>query len=375
MEPVLISPPALVRASITRKPPMATITIMVRTIAPRQVGNSSRPPAGAASPFSFVIDYSLLSGGSVSVSDTIQYFVVAQDTGNSDTQCRDHIQEHLPATPTSVALTAAAFPITGTINSYNIVGTLSGSKTVGGGGTPDYATLTNAGGLFADINGKVLNGNLTITILGDLTEDGTNALNQWAEDGVGGYTVTIVSDGTLRTISGAVANGMIRLNGADRVTFDGRVGGVGQFLLFRNTNTSNPTFTFLNDATNNTIDSCFIEGANTSTTSGTIRVQHLHRNVGQQRESDYLCDIRDRSHAAGVPANGVYSSGSVGAPNGTNTVSTCRVFNWTNSGVLVSSTGAGNGWTVNPSSFYQTAARTTPLIPIPSRAAADIDLE
>ena len=289
---------------------------------------------GGGSPFSFVIDYSLLSGGSVSVSDTIQYFVVAQDTVTPTPNVRNN-SGTLAATPTSVTITAAAFPITGTINSYNIVGTLSGLKTVGGGGTPDYATLTNAGGPVCRHQRESTKRESDVTILGDLTEDGTNALNQWAEDGVGGYTVTIVSDGALRTISGAVANGMIRLNGADRVTFDGRVGGVGQFLLFRNTNTSNPTFTFLNDATNNTIESCLVEGANTSTTSGTILFSTSTGTLGNSGNTIHLCDIRDRSDAAGVPANGVYSSGSAGAPNGTNTVSGCNVFNWTNAGVLV----------------------------------------
>jgi len=182
----------------------------------------------------------------------------------------------------------------------------------------------------------------------DLTESGTNALNQTAEEGVGGYTITISSNSaTLRTISGAVANGMIRLNGADRVAFDGRVGGVGQFLLFRNTNISNPTFTFLNDSTNNTIESCLVEGANTTVTSGTIVFSTTTGTLGNSGNTIHNCDIRDRSDAAGVPANAVYSSGSAGAPNGTNTISACNVFNWTNGGVLVTAAGAGNGWTVN----------------------------
>ncbi len=313
------------------------------------------------SPFTFTIDYSRLFGGSVSLADTIQYFVVAQDLAttpnvgiNSGT---------FASQPSSVDL-IGAFPITGTINSYNIVGTIAGPKSVGGGG--DYPTLTGAGGVFADINGKVLTGDVTVTVIGDLTEDGTNALNQWAEAGAGGYTVTIQPDSAaIRTISGSVAlSGMIRLNGADRVTFDGRFGGSGQFLRFRNINTSNPTFTFLNDATSNTIESCLVESGNTSATSGTIVFSTSTGTLGNSGNTIHLCDIRDRSDAAGVPGNGVYSSGSAGAPNGTNTVSGCNVFNFTNAGVLVTATGAGNGWVVNPSSFYSTAARTTALTAI-----------
>ena len=291
--------------------------------------------SNASSPYDFTIDYTIIFGGTVAPGDIIQYFVVAQDAANN-----------LASNPTGAS--ASGNPpveninsFTGTANSYSIAAALTGSKTVGGGGVPDYTTLTGAGGLFAAINANVVTGNLTITIAGDLTEDGTNALNQWAEEGVGGYTLTIVSDGALRTISGAVANGMIRFNGADRVTVDGRIAGAGQFLRFRNTNTSNPTFTFLNDATNNTLESCLVEGANTSTTSGTIVFSTSTGTLGNSGNTIHLCDIRDRSDAAGVPANGVYSSGSAGAPNGTNTVSACNVFNWTNAGVLVTATGAG----------------------------------
>lgn len=75
---------------------------------------------GTTSPFDFIIDYSLLNGGTgVAAGQSVQYFVVAQDlvttpniSINSGT---------FTATQTSVALTAAAFPIGGTINQYQIV--------------------------------------------------------------------------------------------------------------------------------------------------------------------------------------------------------------------------------------------------------------
>src|SRR5207253_8252731 len=83
------------------------------------------------SPFSFTTDYSLLFGGAPAAGNIVQYFVVAQDMAatpnvgiNSGT---------FTATPSSVALTSAAFPINGTINSYTISsGTgLSGTVTIG----------------------------------------------------------------------------------------------------------------------------------------------------------------------------------------------------------------------------------------------------
>ncbi len=83
-----------------------------------------------SSPFSFTINYSLLTAGSVSIGDTIQYFVVAQDLASIP-----NVGIYLGAfasTPSSVALGAGAFPIGGTINSYIITDApLSGDYTVG----------------------------------------------------------------------------------------------------------------------------------------------------------------------------------------------------------------------------------------------------
>jgi hypothetical protein len=73
----------------------------------------------STSPFSFIIDYSkLYPSGTVSINDTIQYFVIAQDL---QTIPNVSINSGIPAqTPVSVNLTASEFPLIGTINSYII---------------------------------------------------------------------------------------------------------------------------------------------------------------------------------------------------------------------------------------------------------------
>ncbi|MBL0181985.1 MAG: hypothetical protein IPP96_06685 [Chitinophagaceae bacterium] len=71
--------------------------------------------------------------------------------------------------------------------------------------------------------------------------------------------------------------------------------------------------------------------------------------------------MRDRSDAAGVPANAIYSSGTASPANTNNTISTSNIFNHTNAGVLVSATGAGNGWTI-AQRYLQTAA--PPPLPV-----------
>jgi len=84
----------------------------------------------ASTPFDFTIDYSIISGGSVVLGDIIQYFVVAQDLYSTPNVGIN--SGTFAATPASVDLTSAAFPVTGTINQYKIVGgPLSGIYTVG----------------------------------------------------------------------------------------------------------------------------------------------------------------------------------------------------------------------------------------------------
>jgi hypothetical protein len=321
--------------------------IYYRKNAAAYVSNQCGAPTGSLYPC--VIDYTLV-GGVVSA-DVIDYFVVAQD-----------IPGNVGANPsagfTAVSVNSVTTPPT-TPNTYTIVPAFPAAVNVGT--AQAFTSLTGVGGVFAAINASSFTQNVTVTVTSDLPEDGTNALNQIAEDGIGNYTLTIQNQsGSSFVISGAVANGMIRLNGADRVTFTGGNGGVKQ-LTFRNANTLNPTFTFLNDATQDTVTSSIIESGNTSTTSGTIVFGTSTGTLGNSNNAITLSEIRDRSDALGVPANAVYSSGSAGAPNATNNIGQNIVYNWTNAGTLVTAAGAGNGWTLNINSYYQTAARTTPM--------------
>ncbi|MEN3331064.1 MAG: hypothetical protein V7641_429 [Blastocatellia bacterium] len=310
------------------------------------------------SPFSFTINYALLNAGSVSIGDTIQYFVVAQDLAATPNVGIN--SGAFAAQPSSVALTAAAFPIGGTINSYNIVDSLAGTKTVGTGG--DYASLTAAGGLFAAINSSVLTANLTVNITSDLLlEDGTNALNQAAEEGVGGYTITIQpSGGAARLISGGSATVLISLNGADRVTFNGLNTG-GNSLLIRNTNNTGATIQLINDASNNTITNCTIEGGCTNASSA---VAFIGAGTTTGNDSNMISNnvIRDRTDAAGVPANLVASlNASTTATNSNNVLNNNQIKNFTTIGFGTSGALSNDNWTVTNNNIFQEAARTTAL--------------
>jgi len=300
---------------------------------------------GVSSPFDFTIDYSKLNGGTgVTTGSNVQYFVVAQDL-----QTPPYISINsgtFSAAPSSVDLTSVAFPIGGTINSYTILGSISGPVTVGTEGT--YTTLTGAGGLFADINSKIVTGSITAQIISDITEDGTNALNQWTEEPSGSnFTLTIVPDGTTeRVLSGTVANHMIRLNGADRVTIDGRYSGSGKYLRFRNTNISNSVIQFSNGATYNTLRNIYIEGAATSATVGVVQFSTGSNTNNTVTE----CEIRDRSDAAGKPYTGVYFGST---SNDNNTIFNSKIYNFSNYGVYIS---AGTNTLIDSSEIYMTSA-------------------
>jgi hypothetical protein len=176
------------------------------------------------------------------------------------------------AVPASVNLTSAAFPLTGTIRYYKIASGYSGTVSVGEG--QFYTTLTDTNGLFQAINNGLISSDLTALITSDITEPGYFALNQTVEELF--YTVTIKPDSAVnRTISGSYAGGLIRLNGADRITFDGRYNGSGNYLTFINTNATANSAVFLisslgtgQGAVNNTIRNCNISaGSNTLTTN------------------------------------------------------------------------------------------------------------
>ncbi|MBI5473434.1 MAG: hypothetical protein HY961_13900, partial [Ignavibacteriae bacterium] len=304
-----------------------------------------------ASPYSFTIDYFIISGGSVVAGDVIQYFVVAQDDANNFRS--SPYGAGFAANPPVQNVNAK--PSAG-INSYTILATLSGAMTVGAAG--DYTTLTGAGGLFAGINNSILIGNLTITITGDLTEDGANGLNQWVEEGAGNYTVTIQpADTTMKTISSSVANWFIRLNGVDRVTIDGRFSGAGRFLTIRQTNSSFSTIAFSNDASNNTIRNCVIEGATTGVVFFTTGAT-----TGNDNNLITENHIRDRSDAAGVPNTLILSGGtSAAVANSNNTISNNEIFNFTGNAINTGSNNASENWIISGNTIYQTTERASSI--------------
>jgi len=215
----------------------------------------------ASSPFTFTTNYALLQSA-VAAGDVIQYFVTAQDlAGTPNVGINSGI---FNATPASVALTAGAFPITGTINSYTIVTGLSADVLVGTGEV--YTTLTGTGGLFEAINNGGLSANITARITSSITEPGTIALNTISYGCAGINTLTIKPNvGVTATLSGTVPDApVIMLNGASNVIIDGSNAGTSsRDLTLTNTDISFPNVIVMGSVgttpiTNVTLKNCVI---------------------------------------------------------------------------------------------------------------------
>lgn len=258
--------------------------------------------------------------------------------------------------------------VTAPAGNRQITTPLSGLLYVGTG--QPYLNLTGPGGLFEAINNGLVAGNLTAYVTSNTTELGTNALNKWSEVGGNGYTLRIVPlNGTEKVLSGNVANAMIRLNGPNKVIIDGSYSGSGKYLRFRNTNGAYPTVLMYNEARNDSLKNCIFESNNVTQYSiqnqgGTINIGNTTGANGNDSNTIYNCDIRDRSDAAGYQAYGIVSYNSTYTTtaqyNSDNRIENCNIYNfWVDgnyAGAIVITIGTGDNWVLSGNSIYQTNA-------------------
>jgi hypothetical protein len=182
------------------------------------------------SPFSFTIDYALLTGGGITLWDTIEYFVAAQD--NFDTS-------HVSANPSYGFAAGSLHTITkapDTTNRYILIAPpLAGNYFVGSAhSSPDFTTITeavkvlNLSGISAPVTFQ-----LTDAVYSSATEilpftineiTGSSALN----------TVTMKpAAGNKATITGSVyAHGIINFNGTAHFILDGSGNGTSSRDMF-----------------------------------------------------------------------------------------------------------------------------------------------
>ncbi|MDP4240884.1 MAG: hypothetical protein Q8904_15580, partial [Bacteroidota bacterium] len=213
-------------------------------------------------------------------------------------------------------------------------------------------TLTGQNGVFAALNAGVINSNTVVTITSDISEPGTNSLNQVNEEGPNGgaLTITIQSEGNRHVISGAEIGNrypLISINGAKRLTING---GVGKLLTFRNTNSSpantGPVFQFDNSSQDDLLTNCIIESNLTSNNYGAVRIHSSGINNVTINQND----IRDaRAGTIGSPIIGIYSS----STNNTVNIKNNNIYNLINPnsyGIYLNQ--VANGCSVTGNSIY-----------------------
>ena len=297
-------------------------------------------------------------GGTLSLGDSIYYFIVAQDSSANT------ILGSAPGGATGLDVNTL-FTTPSNLYSYKIVPGMSGTYNVGGA-TYDYYNLTNPSGAFDAINNSALSGNVTLKVSGDLNESGLITLKKWSETGAGNFTVKVVPDGTTeRAIIDTVAantTAVLTFDGCSRATIDGRYNGSGKYLRIRNRAPGGFDFKFQNDATHDTIEYCYIECINNTVGSITFGGTTVIGGRGNDSNVVTFNNIGDTLGAiapAGASNTGVFSQGTVGMENDANIISNNNIYNITFNVINLTGSGTGNYWTIYGNKVYQTANRST----------------
>ena len=180
-------------------------------------------------------------------------------------------------------------------------------------------------------------------------------------------TITIIADSAASSdivIGGTAANGAIfDFQGASYVRIDGRPGGTGSLgssnrkLVIQNAaTTATPSTTascvrFMNGANNNTIRGCKINGASGIGTSSGIVLFSTATSAGNSNNAITYNTLNGNFDASTIASNGIYSAGTLGFENASNTISYNDIAT-TYSGVNIQS--ASTAWTLSNNSIYAT---------------------
>ncbi len=303
----------------------------------------------------FVIDYSLFSSP-LTFSDSISYFVVAQDNAGN-------VQSSAPLAVGSNVRTITQYPLFP--NQYKFLPVITANTVLTVGIGQPYTSLTGVGGLFEFLNSRTLGGNISAEITSNLlNEPGTIALNQLAEDGIGAgtFSVTIrpiAGTSSPRIIEGSGSNLLI-LNGANRIKLTGiPTGGnsTQRMLRLRNTNSAGVNI-LANSATGVLLSNLIVENGNTSTANGGIEFR-----VGAGSLALIPCSfdtlnnniITNNTTATlpnGIPQNSIYMLGNPNVYHNNIVVSNNEISNFLLNGFFMAGNG-GDGFRItNNNVFY-----------------------
>lgn len=170
-------------------------------------------------------------------------------------------------------------------------------------------------------------------------------------------TVTIrPASGASISLTGTVST-IFTLNAATWVIFDGRAGGAGVSawtIINSSSSASKRVFTFINDASNNTIKYCLIKGDNSSTSTNTAGLILFSTTTGASGNDSNTIDNCTIQQNSANPGCLIQSTGTATKTNSSNTISNCNLVNATAYSIWMDAN--TDTWSVTGNSFYQSAA-------------------
>ncbi len=253
---------------------------------------------------------------------------------------------------------------------------ISGTKTIGTGGT--YSSLTSA---FSAAITNGINGGLVFELLSNYSSSGetfplvigaitgsssSNTITVRPQTGAGGLSISS---------SSGVAT--FQFNGCTNLIIDGRPGGSGSFtkgtsLAIVNTSSAAPALLYTNDTRFVNVQYCDLQSNNgTATTAttggGIVCFGNTNGTLGNDYNKISFCDIH--SATGGNPVMCVFGYGNTSSAvqgNDSNSIENCNIYDF-NATIATAaiSIGAGcSGWNIFNNRFYQTSAiqHTTAVI-------------
>ncbi len=150
----------------------------------------------------------------------------------------------------------------------------------------------NLGDAFASINNGIHQGDIIVRILNNTTEPVTAVLNASGSGSALYSSVEVYPAAAGLTVSGNLNAPLIRLDGADFVTIDGRVNATGATadlgVVNTNTGAQARTIEFINGTTDNLVTWCRISGVNALYAEGTVANINTGNTISLNQVYDFL---------------------------------------------------------------------------------------
>ena len=305
--------------------------------------------------------------GPFNISDVISFYIIAQDNlGN--TGATPGIG--LVAIDVNTITTHPTSPST-----YTVGNTLSGTYLVGASQvSPNFATLTSA---ISSYNGGCPTG----PVVFELTDASYGASETFPLTINANPLASSINTLTIRPQTGVIGNvtitsanttGTINLDGAKNVVIDGRIGSTGSTsqLQIINTATAGTALRFVNDASNNKITYCDIQGQNTSATSstasnsGVIYIGGTATAALAGNDKDTIDNCTIHATSGGNPAiciSAIGNTTNATSYNDSIRIANCNIYDFYSASVAsagIKADAGNSAWTINNNSVYQTTTKT-----------------